>query len=101
LGSLIGGYDIYCEKKGYSLLGTATHGSNSFYVRNELLNEKVKILSIEAAYSPLNSRESRVEDGNLTFITGDKRLEVIKGLPVYEVEKKLLKKYNQTNSIAA
>jgi hypothetical protein len=57
-----------------------------------LLNEKVKDLSVEAAYFASNYRESRDEKGNLTFITADKRLDVIKGLPVYEVEKKIIEK---------
>jgi hypothetical protein len=80
------------DKKGYSLVGTGTTGSNAFYVRNDLLNGKVKVLSVEAAYSPLNCRESRDENGSLTFISGDKRLDVIKGLPVYEVERKIFEK---------
>lgn len=91
-GASLAAMSYLANKKGYSLVGTGTQGSNAFYVRNDLLNEKVKVLSIEAAYSPSNSRESRDEDGNLTFITGDKRLEVIKGLPVYEVEKKVIEK---------
>ncbi len=80
------------NEKGYSLVGTNTAGNNAFYVRNDLLNEKVEVLSVEAAYSPSNYRESRDKDGNLTFITADKRLEVIKGLPVYEVEKQVIEK---------
>jgi hypothetical protein len=91
-GASLAAMTYIATKKGYALVGTGTQGSNAFYVRNDLLNEKVKVLSIEAAYSPSNSRESRDEDGNLTFITGDKRLEVIKGLPVYEVEKKVIEK---------
>ena len=80
------------DKKSYSLVGTNTAGNNAFYVRNDLLNDKVKVLSVEAAYSPSNYRESRDEKGNLKFITADKRLEVIKGLPVYEVEKQIIEK---------
>jgi len=92
-GASLAAMTYLADKKGYSLVGTGTFGgSNAFYVRNDLLNEKVKVLSVEAAYSPSNSRESRDEEGNLTFITGDKRLEVIKGLPVYEVEKKIIEK---------
>ena len=77
------------NKKGYSLVGTNTPSTNAFYVRNDLLNDKVEVLSVEAAYSPSNYRDSRDEDGNLTFVTGDKRMAVIKGLPVFEVEKQV------------
>jgi hypothetical protein len=78
------------NKKGYSLVGTNTAGNNAFYVRNDLLNDKVQVLSVEAAYSPSNYRESRDESGSLTFVAAHKRLEVIKGLPVLDVEKQTI-----------
>lgn len=74
------------NKKGYSLVGTNTAGCNAFYVRNDLLNSNVEVLSAEQAYSPSHYRESRDEQGNLTYITAEKRLKVIKGLPVFNVE---------------
>ncbi len=91
-GASLAAMTYLADKKGYSLVGTNTAGNNAFYVRNDLLNDKVKVLSVEAAYSPSNYRESRDEHGNLTFIPADKRLDVIKGLPVYEVEKKIIEK---------
>jgi len=78
------------KKKGYSLVGTNSAACNAFYVRDDLVNDKVEVLSVEAAYSPSNYRESRDKDGNLTFITADNRLSAIKGLPVYEVEKQVI-----------
>ena len=78
------------DKKGYALVGTNSAGNNAFYVRKDLLNDRVEVLSVEAAYLPSNYRESRDENGNLTYITADKRLDVIKGLPVYEVEKQAI-----------
>jgi hypothetical protein len=80
------------KTKGYSLVGTNTASTNAFYVRNDLLNDKVRVLTVEEAYSPSNYRESRDEKGNLTFVTADKRLEVIKGMTVYEVEKQALER---------
>ena len=74
------------DNKGYSLVGTNTAGNNAFYVRKDLINNKVNILSVEAAYSSSNYRESRDEKGNLSYITGDMRLDAIKGLPVFNVE---------------
>lgn len=74
------------NKKGYALVGTNTAGNNAFYVRKDLISDKLKVLSVESAYSPSNYRESRDKNGNLTYITADKRLDVIKGLPVLDVE---------------
>lgn len=78
------------NNKGYSLVGTNTACNNAFYVRNDLLNENLKVLSVGEAYSPSSYRESRDENGNLTYVTGDKRLNIIKGLPVFEVEKQIM-----------
>jgi len=76
--------------KGYTLVGTGSMGSNAFYVRNDLLNDKLDVVSVKEAYSPVNCRESRDEQGNLTFLSVDKRLAVIKGLPVLEVEQQVI-----------
>ncbi len=78
------------DKKGYALVGTNKSGINAFYVRKDLLNDKLEVLSVEEAYTPSHFRESRDENGVLTYITGDKRIDVIKGLPVYEVEKQVI-----------
>jgi hypothetical protein len=76
--------------KGYALVGTNTASTNAFYVRKELVNSKIEVLSVEAAYSPSNYRDSRDENGALTFVGGADRLELIKGLPVFDVEKSVV-----------
>jgi hypothetical protein len=55
-------------------------------VRNDLLNSKVEAVNEEQAYSPSLYRESRDEQGELTFIAADDRLKLIEGLPVLNVE---------------
>jgi hypothetical protein len=86
-GASLAAITFMANKKGYSLVGTNSAGNNAFYVRNDLLNEKLKVLTVESAYLPSNYREARDQNGSLTLITAEERLEVIKGMPVYEVEK--------------
>ncbi len=71
---------------GYALVGTNSNGGNAFYLRNDLLNDKVRVLSAEQAYFPSKIRESRDAQGNHTTLTGDQRLDLIKGLPVLNIE---------------
>jgi hypothetical protein len=73
-------------RRGYSLVGTNRAGVNAFYVRNDLLTPKLQALSSVDAYSPSLARESRDRDGNLTYVGGDDRLKLIRGLPVFNVE---------------
>jgi hypothetical protein len=74
------------NQKGYSLVGTNQASNNAFYVRSDLLNSNLETVSVEQAYSPSRFRESRDEQGKLTYIAGEERLTVIKGLPVLNVE---------------
>ncbi|QWD85569.1 hypothetical protein AOC19_01430 [Polynucleobacter asymbioticus] len=89
-GASLAAMTYLAEMKGYTLVGTNSAGNNAFYIRNDLLNDRVALLTAESAYSPSNYRESRDESGNLTHITAEKRLDVIRGLPVYEVEKEII-----------
>jgi hypothetical protein len=74
------------NQKGYSLVGTNTASCNAFYVRNDLLNSNVKVLSVAEAYSASHYRESRDQRGNLTYARAEERMEIIKGLPVFNIE---------------
>lgn len=73
-------------QRGYSLVGTNSASCNAFYVRNDLLSDALEVLSAEQAYAPSTFRESRDADGRLTFVSGADRLELIRGMPVINVE---------------
>lgn len=85
-GASLAAMTYLAEKKGYALVGTNTAGVNAFFVRRDLLNDKVQLKTVEDVYSPSNCRESRDEFGNPTCITAENRLAIIKGLPVLNVE---------------
>ncbi len=74
------------SRKGYSLVGTNTASCNAFFVRNDLIDERLDVLTVEAAYAPSHYRESRDREGNLTFVEGASRLDLIRGMPVFNVE---------------
>jgi hypothetical protein len=45
----------------------------------------LKELTPEAAYVESKFKESRDANGQLTFLTGKKRLEEIRGMPIHDV----------------
>jgi hypothetical protein len=68
--------------KGYAFIGCNSGGNNAYFVRRDRLNEEVKEVCLEAGFVTSKYRESRDEEGRLTFVGGSDRLELIRGLPV-------------------
>jgi hypothetical protein len=85
-GASLGALTHLANQRGYTLVGTNSARCNAFYVRNDLMSDKLQALTAEQAYEPSCYRESRDAAGNLTYATGKERLALIAGLPVINVE---------------
>lgn len=84
-GASLPAMNYLASKKGYSLVGCNIAGSNAFFVRKNLLNGKVKELSMEIAFKENLSRQSRDKSNALSYLSGNTRLEIIKTLDVINV----------------
>lgn len=73
------------EQKGYSLIGCNSAGNNAYFVKNNYLNESIKKISIEQGFINSRFRESRSRNGQLSYLSGQLRLDEIRGLPVFNV----------------
>lgn len=71
-------------RKGYVLVGSNRVGNNIFFVRRDRLG-RLKGLSTREAYVISRFRDSRDANGQLNFLSGDRRYDEIKNLPVVEV----------------
>ena len=92
-GASLTALDYLANKKGYSLVGCNIAGNNAFFVRNDLLNKRVKELSVDQSYKESQIRDSRDKNYALSYFAGKKRIELIKGLEVVNVftsEKEIL-----------
>jgi hypothetical protein len=85
-GASLSAMTFLANRKGYALIGTNSSGCNAFFVRDDLLNERVKVLTAEQASLSSTIRQSRDKQGKLSYLAGDDRLKAIKGLPVVNVE---------------
>jgi hypothetical protein len=74
------------ERKGYTLVGSNSVGNNAFFVRREHAGGLPGPSAAEA-YVESRIRESRGEDGELTYVGGLDRLRLIRELPVWDVER--------------
>lgn len=73
------------EKKGYAFIGCNSAGNNAYFVRRDKLNNIIKEISVEEGYVKSKFRESRAIDGSLNYLSGLNRLNLIKGMPVYNI----------------
>ena len=80
--------EILAKSKGYTLVGSTSVGNNAFFVRNDRMNN-LEALSAEDAYVQSLFRESRDEKGQLTYLTGSSRLDIIAEMPVFDVERQV------------
>jgi hypothetical protein len=85
-GASLSAITFLANKMGYSLVGTNSSGCNAFFVRDDLLNGKVQVLTAEQAFRPSKIRQSRDKQGNLSYCAGNDRLKEISGLRVVNVE---------------
>lgn len=68
--------------KGYRLIGCTMAGNNAYFIRHDLLNGDISEKSVEEAFIMSKARESRDKDYSLSYLDGDERYEMIKGLDV-------------------
>jgi hypothetical protein len=74
------------SNKGYGLIGCTLAGNNAYFVRRDLLNEIIKEKTIDDAFIMSKTRESRSKDFSLSYLDGDERYKMIKGLDVINVK---------------
>lgn len=84
-GASLAALNFVAEEKGYSLIGCNLAGNNAYFVRNELLSENIQKVSVAQAYKLSRFREGRTKNYQLSYLSGAKRLEAIKGLDVVNV----------------
>jgi hypothetical protein len=71
--------------RGYALVGANSTGNNAFFVRRELLNQRVREVSLSDGFRESCFREGRDQNGELTFETGNARRRAIADLPLVDV----------------
>lgn len=74
------------SEKGYEFVGTNSVRTNAFFVRKDLLGEKVFAANLEEYNVESKIRESRDITGKLNYLSGSSRLKEIKGMVLYNIE---------------
>jgi hypothetical protein len=72
-------------EKGYIFAGCNSNGNNAYFVKKEKLNG-LAVPSVSHGFVNSKFRESRDESGNLTYATGQRRLELLRGMKVFNTQ---------------
>jgi hypothetical protein len=75
---------LLCRRKGYTFLGTNTNGVNAFFVRDDLAGPIAESLGEARAWAPRH-RDSRDLRGELDFVRGLGRYELVADMPVVDI----------------
>jgi len=77
---------VFCaERKGYALVGCNQAGNNAYFVRTDLLNERIARAETEAAFRSGKFRQGRNRKNELSILTTEQEIALIGGMPVYNV----------------
>ena len=80
-------FELLALEKGYVLIGSNIGGHNLFFLKKDLYSHCNQCI-IDKRCRPSLYRDSRSTEGKLSYIAGLKRYEMIKNLPVYNIETK-------------
>ena len=84
-GASIAALKHLAEQKGYTFVGTNSSGINAFFVRRDLAGPVLSQLQEVRAFCS-RVRGSRDENGELSFVGGQARLDLIRNCPFVEVK---------------
>ncbi|RKR85675.1 hypothetical protein BDD43_5946 [Mucilaginibacter gracilis] len=79
------------EEKGYHFIGSNSHGNNGYFVRKDKIKD-LRTMNAQEGYVLSKFRESRDENGDLTYISGTDRLKAISGMDIYNTRTNELEK---------
>lgn len=82
-GASIAALTDLADKKGYSLVGSNSAGCNLFFVKKEYAGD-LKVLSPKRAYVKSKFRQSRDENGDLTYLSHETGIKLIEDMDIFD-----------------
>lgn len=80
---------LQASRRGYAFVGCNSAGNNAYFVREDKLGRLLPLKCAEG-YVEARFRESRNSDGELTYLSVDKRLIEIAQMPLFDIERQLV-----------
>ncbi len=73
------------SNRGHALVGVNSAGSNAFFVRRDLLNDRVKEVTVASCFRDSCFREGRDSNHDLTYSMGRAKRQTIANMPLVDV----------------
>jgi len=83
-GASLPAFNHLCTERGYTFVGCNSSGNNAYFIRNDKVGN-LPTPALKDAFMYAKFRESRNEEGKLTFLNKTQQLEAMKGLKVINV----------------
>jgi len=84
-GASLSAFCHLASQKGYIYAGSNSVGSNAFFVRKDSA-DNIKECDFHKNFTRSKFRDSRDENGVLSFISAQNKLEIIRNMPLFDVE---------------
>ena len=84
-GANLPAFQHLASTRGYALVGTNSVGSNAFFVRRDMLGDRVREVELASCVRDASYRDSRGARGELTFLSGRARAEAMAEMEVLDV----------------
>lgn len=81
------------EEKGYSFIGCNLAGNNAYFIRSDKLPNNLSKLTIKEGFKESRFRECRDKKGKLTYPSKVEAIDILKGMPVYNVLNSKIEKF--------
>jgi hypothetical protein len=79
------------KEKGYVFIGCNSNANNAYFVRDDKKKD-LKEKTVTEGFAVSQFSESRDQSGCLTYVRADKRLDLIRGLPIYNTRVDVIEK---------
>jgi hypothetical protein len=76
---------LAAQRKGYAFVGCESFGVNAFFVRRDLMTDRLREVSVAEGYRRGRFREARDRRGRLAYLTAEEEAAIIAPLPVVDV----------------
>ena len=73
-------------KKGYAFVGCGSAGVNAFFVRQDLMVDEIKEVTVEEGFVRNKFRESRNADGQLNYLSEEEEYKLLTSMPLHTTQ---------------